>query len=123
MPEHFDASRDLNERARQTVLDLVEFGEMAARLVGRGQPAYEEDEALQLAAEALVHRLGEATARLMRQAPQLVTAHPEIPWTRLRATRNIVAHEYARIDHALLWRALARDVPEMTERLRTLDES
>ena len=32
--------------------------------------------------------------------------HPEIPWADMVAFRNIVSHEYHRIDPALVWEAL-----------------
>jgi len=32
--------------------------------------------------------------------------HPEIPWSDMVAFRNIVSHEYHRIDAALVWEAL-----------------
>jgi uncharacterized protein with HEPN domain len=55
----------------------------------------------------------------MRQSPRFVVEHPEIEWSRLRGTRNIVAHEYARVDHELLWNALSREVPAITGYLRS----
>ena len=35
----------------------------------------------------------------------LKTRHPEIPWADMVAFRNIVSHEYHRIDPALVWEA------------------
>ena len=37
---------------------------------------------------------------------QLRSRHPQIPWGDMVAFRNIVSHEYHRIDPALVWEAL-----------------
>lgn len=97
--------------AGETLRDLVEFGSMAERLVARGKQAYDDDEALRLAAEAILHRIGEAVARL---PAAFLSAHPEVEWRKIKATRNIVAHQYARIDHDIIWVGLAGRVPELT---------
>lgn len=49
------SSRD---RDLRTLQDMLDFCEQAERLVARGREAYEGDEMLRLAAEALTHRVG-----------------------------------------------------------------
>jgi uncharacterized protein with HEPN domain len=102
-------------RVRDTLLDLLEFTDMAARLVARGRAAYDGDEALRLAAEAITHRIGEAVSRL---SEEFVTDHPQIEWRKVKGMRNIVTHEYARIDYEILWNALALRVPEIAAFVR-----
>ena len=114
------AAAEYGAPAADTVRDLVEFGDIAARLIARGKHAYDRDETLRLASEAILHRIGEGVARLGRQAPQLLADHPALAWARMKAARNIVAHDYARIDHDILWTALAVQVPEVTAYLRRL---
>jgi uncharacterized protein with HEPN domain len=88
---------------------------MAARLVARGRAAYDEDEALRLAAEAITHRIGEAVSRL---SEEFITDQPQIEWRRIKGMRNIVTHEYARIDYEIVWNALALRIPEIAVFLR-----
>ena len=102
-------------RVRDTLLDLLEFTDMAARLVARGRAAYDADEALRLAAEAITHRIGEAVSRL---SEEFVTDHPQIEWRKVKGMRNIVTHEYARIDYTIVWNALALRVPEIAAFVR-----
>lgn len=104
-------SRDHDEGDRDTLRDLAEFGCMADRLVDRGKAAYDRDEILRLAAEAILHRIGEAVGRL---SCEFRDAHPEMEWHKIRATRNSVAHVYNRVDHDIIWRGLVRRVPELT---------
>ena len=104
-------------RVRDTLLDLLEFTDMAARLVARGRAAYDGDEALRLAAEAITHRIGEAVSRL---SEEFVTDHPQIEWRKVKGMRNIVTHEYARIDYEIVWNALALRVPEIAAFVRSV---
>lgn len=97
-------------RARDALVDLAEFGGMAARLVARGRDAYDQDETLRLAAEAVASRMGEAVARL---SEEFIKDHPRIPWRKIRGMRNIISHDYGRVDHDLLWNALVDRVPEV----------
>jgi uncharacterized protein with HEPN domain len=90
---------------------------MAARLVARGRAAYDEDEALRLAAEAITHRIGEAVSRL---SEEFITDQPQIEWRRIKGMRNIVTHEYARIDYEIVWNALALRIPEIAVFLRRI---
>ena len=49
-------------RDQRAVEDILEFCDQAARLVARGREAFENDEMLPLAGEALAQRVGEAAS-------------------------------------------------------------
>lgn len=102
-------------RVRDALLDLREFTEMAARVVERGQPAYQRDETLRLAAEAITHRIGEAVNRL---SDAYLADQPLVPWRQIRAMRNLVAHDYGRVDHQMVWNTLVIDLPSLAAFVR-----
>lgn len=83
--------------------------------MARGQEAYDSDEMLRLAAEALTHRVGEAVVRLSADVQR---GHPEVPWRAIKGMRNLVAHDYGRIDHVVVWNALDRDFPQLSRQMR-----
>lgn len=99
----------LGARTRQTLLDFLVFAETGARLVARGRAAYDSDEMLRLSAEAILHRLGEAVARL---DDDFTAAHPEVRWRAMKGMRNFVAHDYGAVDYGIVWNALVRNLPE-----------
>lgn len=103
------------EPDRRAVADLLAFCDQAARLVQRGRSAYQADEMLRLASEAITSRVGEAAGRL---SPTFRDRHPEIPWRAIKGMRNVVTHEYGRIDHVLLWNTLTTDLPRLAQRLQ-----
>lgn len=109
----------LDGRTRQTLGDFLDFAATGSRLVARGRDAYNADEMLRLAAEAVLHRIGEAVARL---SDDFTKAHPQVNWRPMKGVRNLVAHEYAAVDYTIVWNALEHDLPrEAAEVRRILD--
>jgi uncharacterized protein with HEPN domain len=97
--------------AFRTLLDLVEFAEMAQRLVARGRGNYDRDETVRLACEAVIHREGEAVARL---PDGFVDDFPELRLKAFKGMRNVVAHRYHDVDYEILWQTVAVDIPRLT---------
>jgi uncharacterized protein with HEPN domain len=109
------------ERIKHALSDILEAAAAAGRLVQRGRGAFDADEMLRLAAEAITQRIGEAVGRLPE--PFLVEHAAVASWRAIRGMRNVVTHEYQRIDYDLLWRALARRLPGEVERIHALRDS
>lgn len=106
------------ERTVGALRDFLRFCDTAAEvIVARGKAAYDADEALRLAAESILHKVGEAVARLPEE---FTGAHPEVAWRAMKATRNLVAHRYDQIDYDILWAGLARQLPVEAERVRAI---
>ncbi|GAB3168978.1 hypothetical protein GCM10027059_32960 [Myceligenerans halotolerans] len=104
----------------QLLGDLLLHTDAAARLVGRGKHAYDNDEFLRYAAEDLLVRLGEVVARLDRKAPAFVADHPDLELRNLKDTRNVVAHGYDIVDFEIIWEILAENIPVVADRVRNL---
>ena len=39
------------------------------------------------------------------------SSHPEIPWLEAKAMRNIMAHEYFRVDLKIVWKTAKESLP------------
>lgn len=48
------------------------------------------------------------------------SAHPEIPWRLIIATRNRLIHSYLGIDNDTLWSIIQTDIPSLLPQLRHL---
>lgn len=62
---------------------------------------------------AVLHALqyiGEAVSRLPDDVTNLA---PEIPWWKIRAMRNLIAHDYAGIDAAIVETTVRERLPEL----------
>lgn len=106
-----------SQRTVRTLNDIRAFSATAERLVARGRAAYDSDETLRLAAEALVHKIGEVVRRL---PDDFIDAHPEVPWRAMKGARNLVAHEYGQVDYSIIWNALSRRLPQSAELIRRI---
>lgn len=54
--------------------------------------------------------MGEAANRL---SPEFRSNHPEIPWKDIIGMRNILAHQYEKVDTEVVWDAVRQDIPEI----------
>jgi uncharacterized protein with HEPN domain len=91
-PDQRDASYlwDMLEAARQVIgfthgVSLAEYSETPMR---------------HLAVERAIQIIGEAANRVSLSFQQI---HPEIPWRKIVAQRNVLVHEYGDVEHALIW--------------------
>jgi len=69
------------------------------------------------AVERHLEIIGEAANRVSRSFRE---AHPEIPWQRIVAQRNVLAHEYGEIENTLVWRVATIRIPELIQQLQRL---
>ena len=55
-------------------------------------------------------QIGELVERL---SEDFRTQHHDIPWNKIKAMRNIVAHRYGTVDAETTWKVITEDVPEL----------
>lgn len=63
-----------------------------------------------LAFERSLEIIGEAVAKL---DDAFKDAHPAVPWRKIRALRNIVAHVYWTIDYDIIWSVVTAEIPAL----------
>jgi uncharacterized protein with HEPN domain len=99
------------ERTADLLADMAALFDSAARITARGRAAFDDpvEDTARLAAEAILIRLAEMSARL----PETFrSSHSEAPWAALRAVRNRISHDYRSVDGAIIWEVLANRLPE-----------
>ncbi len=105
--------RDPRERIR----DVLEAIGNVERYVSRGRAAFEQDELLQTWFVRQLQVIGEA----VRGIPEEVRAlAPDVPWPKIVGMRHVLVHGYFEIDTAIVWDAVATDVPALKEPLERL---
>lgn len=75
-----------------------------------GRDAFMASHTLQDAVLRNLQTMAEATQRL---SEGVKAAHPEIPWARIAAFRNVLVHNYLGIDLQLVWSITQHEVPEL----------
>lgn len=61
--------------------------------------------------------LGEAANSI---EPSFIDNHPEIPWSSIIGTRNVIVHGYDQIKLPIVWDIVSRDIPLLEDKLLRL---
>lgn len=103
------------ERDAALVTDILgAAAEVSQFLRGIDRERFETDALRRRAVERACEIIGEAAGRL---SAEFQAAHPEVPWRKVRALRNVLAHDYASVDVRALYRIATQDVPELERTL------
>ena len=74
-------------------------------------------EITRLAVERKLEILGEAARRVSQRFRE---EHPEIPWKETVGLRNVISHEYDKVNYGEIYRIVRERVPELIARLAPL---
>ena len=67
-----------------------------------------------------IFQIGELVGKL---SDDLKNKHKEIPWQEIRATRNIIVHNYDNISFTTLWGVIQNDIDELNNNCRKILET
>jgi uncharacterized protein with HEPN domain len=100
------------------VWDMLEAAREAISFVsGTDFEAYRKNLVLVRAVERSVQIIGEAANRV---SDVFRAAHPEIPWRKIAAQRNVLVHDYGEIDQGLIWKLVADNLPPLAVELEKI---
>ncbi|ACK71876.1 protein of unknown function DUF86 [Gloeothece citriformis PCC 7424] len=98
-------------RDRASIIDLVNAAQKIKRFsVGLDRLTLLEDEQKQSAILYQIIVIGEAVKRL---SVEFRNQYPSIPWRDIAGMRDIVTHQYDRINIETLWDVIDKDLPEL----------
>ena len=63
--------------------------------------------------------IGEVASQLL---PEVELLSPEIPWVDIRGIRNLIIHEYFRVNLNIIWETIQTDLPPLVHQLEELLE-
>lgn len=101
---------------QERLQDILEAIAQVERYASQGRDRFNQDELIQI---WIVHHLqiiGEAASKLSQP---FIKQHPEIPWAAVMAFRNILVHQYFRVDFEIVWRIVEYDLPDLKSRVQT----
>ena len=61
--------------------------------------------------------LGEASSSL---SEKLITKYPKVPWAEIIAFRNILVHEYFRVDLKAVWQIIIKDLSSLKNQVEEI---
>ena len=74
----------------------------------------------QLVQDAVIRNLeiiGEASRNIERVDPKFLTLHPALPLSFAYDMRNLLAHGYFKVDLAVVWKTIERDLPYLKQQV------
>ena len=72
---------------------------------------------IQSAVERQMEIIGEAVASL---SDELKEKHPHVEWYRIKAFRNVIAHEYFGISNKQVWNVICNDLPRLKDSIEKI---
>ncbi|MCH7787695.1 MAG: DUF86 domain-containing protein [Chloroflexi bacterium] len=99
---------------RVYLLDILEAIERIEKYTAQGREAFEVNELIQTWVVHHIQIIGEATRKLSQD---LRIHYSEVPWTQIMAMRNILVHDYFRIDLDEVWLVIEGDILVLKERV------
>ena len=95
---------------RDRLEDILEAIEQIQSRMPKSRKEFDSDDMTRVWIIRHLEIIGEACRTL---SPDFKAVHPEIPWRTIADMRNILIHEYFRIDANQVWVAAAEDVPSL----------
>jgi uncharacterized protein with HEPN domain len=107
-------------RDKESVLDITEaVRKILAYTAGVTLAEFLANDEKQDAVLRRILVVGEATKRLSFEFRQL---YPEIPWRDIAGIRDIIVHDYNRVDAETIWDVVQNDLPGLMTFLNSLEE-
>ena len=102
------------------IAQMVEAAEAALEFSdGHTAESFASDRLVGYAVVRDIQLIGQAARSV---SAELQAAHAEIPWREMIGMRNVVVHDYADVDLALVWKTVREDLPGLIERLNAILE-
>lgn len=107
-------------RDAQRIDHMLDFVRRSREIIaGVDDAAYRASRDKQELLELNMLHLGEAAARITES---LRNAHPEIPWHEMIGLRNIIVHEYFRVNPMALYETVISDFAALEHSLESLQK-
>jgi uncharacterized protein with HEPN domain len=97
--------------------DILEAISQIEKYQVQGQEKFQQNELIQV---WIVHHLqiiGEASSKLSQK---FIAQHSRVSWAQIIAFRNILVHEYFRVDLKTVWKIIERDLPHLKSQVEDI---
>ena len=102
-----------HERDADILEHIISYCEQIEQTVARFGNSYDTfrtDAIYRNAAALCILQIGELVGKLTEA---FRSSHDAIPWRKIKAMRNIVAHSYGTVDSEITWEIIKDDIPEL----------
>lgn len=99
---------------------ILECLDRIAKYTSEGEAAFLDSHLVQDGVVRNLISIGEATKNL---SAALRAAHPQIPWRQIAGMRDVLIHDYLKVNLARVWRTVADDLPPLRATVQQLLQS
>jgi uncharacterized protein with HEPN domain len=111
---------DKNHRILQHIISYCDQIDMAVEQFGNSFAIFSENPVYRNAVSLCILQIGELVGNL---SDDFKAQHPAIPWRQIKLMRNVVAHRYGTVDHALTWDVVEHDIPTLRQYCQSILDS
>jgi uncharacterized protein with HEPN domain len=102
---------------RLYLISIIESAERIMKYVEGGHDAFMASSLIQDATIRNFETIGEAARHV---SAELRRAHPEVPWRQVAGFRDVLIHDYLRVDVDEVWNIVEGDLPELKQKLAAI---
>ena len=99
--------------------DILEAIAQIEKYAVQGKVEFQRNELIQVWIIYYLQIIGEASSSLSQE---LTNKYPRVPWAEIIAFRNILVHEYFRVDLKAVWKIIEQDLPALKNQVETILE-
>jgi len=101
-----------------SLLDIATAAQQIQRYsLGLSRAQFEEDDEKQA---AILYRIGIMGEAVKRISQAFRNQYPEVPWKKIAGMRDVVTHQYDRVNLELVWDVVQTKVPELLTAIQPL---
>lgn len=104
---------------REKLLDILESIVRIEKYAQQGKTVFDQDELIQTWTAYHLQVIGEAARALSTALKQ---KYDRVPWTKIVDLRNLLVHEYFRIDVEIVWSIVESDLPDLKQNIAVILE-
>ena len=105
--------RDDNERLQ----DIIEAIEQLEKYARQGKTVFKQQELIQIWIIYHLQIIGEAARGI---SPAFKERYPEIAWRDASDLRNLMIHEYFRVNLDIIWDIVQNDIPPLKQQIKAI---
>ncbi|MEM9543626.1 MAG: DUF86 domain-containing protein [Cyanobacteria bacterium P01_E01_bin.42] len=99
---------------RERLLDIQEAIAKIEQYANQGREAFEKDELIQVWILHHLQIIGEAASAMSEALSQ---KYNRVPWQDMADFRNVLVHEYFRIDLDIIWEIVKKQIPNLKKQI------
>lgn len=107
-------------RAADHLADVLEAVDAISGYTRGGRKAFDRNPMVRDAVAARLMQIGQAVKDAQAEGLDLPAAQPDIPWREIAGMRDLLAHKYWRLDAAIVWSVVEKDLPRLKAAVRKM---